>query len=161
MSCNICYRDLTLSTNFPFVFERFPFTPCNNQKFSLSAISNIQLLWNPNDNIPFTIFLYYQDKCQKLFFTGPDGSRVTCTIEKLETGLYRAKYRPVIVGTHSVIVTQRKQPITKQPFTVQVFDPLQVKLTDLSEAFCHRSATFKGNLLIHLLSLYTGCPWTL
>ncbi|KAG8281178.1 hypothetical protein J6590_063971 [Homalodisca vitripennis] len=74
---------------------------------------------------------------------GPDGSRVPCNIEKLETGLYRAKYRPTIVGTHSVTVTQRKQPITKQPFTVQVFDPLQVKLTELSEAFCHRAATFK------------------
>ncbi|RZF33012.1 hypothetical protein LSTR_LSTR012785 [Laodelphax striatellus] len=74
---------------------------------------------------------------------GPDGSRVPVTIDKLETGLFRAKYRPACVGTHSITILQRRQPITKQPFAVQVFDPLQVKLTDLSEAFCHRAATFK------------------
>lgn len=83
-------------------------------------------------------------KCVFCISTGPDGNRVACTLEKLETGLYRVKYRPVCVGTHNVTITQRKQPITKQPFAVQVFDPLQVKLTDLSEAFCHRAATFKG-----------------
>ncbi|XP_039301146.1 filamin-A [Nilaparvata lugens] len=74
---------------------------------------------------------------------GPDGSMVPVTIDKLETGLFRAKYRPACVGTHSITVLQRRQPITKQPFAVQVFDPLQVKITDLSEAFCHRAATFK------------------
>jgi Filamin/ABP280 repeat. len=75
---------------------------------------------------------------------GPDKKKVPITLDKLETGLYRAKYRPVMVGTHTVTVTQKKQPITKQPWTVQVFDPLQVKIMELSDALCHRAASFKG-----------------
>lgn len=74
---------------------------------------------------------------------GPDKKKVAISLEKLETGLYRAKYRPVMVGTHLVTVTQKKQPITKQPWSVQVFDPMQVKITDLTDALCHRAASFK------------------
>jgi hypothetical protein len=41
-------------------------------------------------------------------------------------------------------VFHQEQPISKQPFTVEVFDPQQVKIIEMEEAFCHRAASFKG-----------------
>jgi hypothetical protein len=78
------------------------------------------------------------------YFSGPDNNRVPCSVEKLETGLYRCHYQPVTVGTHFVTITQRMQSITKQPFTVQVFDPMAVKVYDISDAICGSPATLKG-----------------
>lgn len=77
-------------------------------------------------------------------FLGPDGKPVSILIDKLECGIYRVKYKPTVVGTHTVIVTQRKQPITKQPWNVQVFDPSRVKLIDISELIYNKTASFKG-----------------
>lgn len=65
-------------------------------------------------------------------------------MEKLESGLYRVKYKPTLVGNHLVTILQRKQPISKQPWNVQVFDPSRVKLFDMSDAFCDQPASFKG-----------------
>ncbi|XP_023727803.1 filamin-C isoform X3 [Cryptotermes secundus] len=75
--------------------------------------------------------------------TGPHGSHVPCYVKKLASGLYRAEYRPQQVGLHSIIVFHQEQPISKQPFTVEVFDPRQVKIVEMEEAFCHRAASFK------------------
>ncbi|XP_069676636.1 filamin-A isoform X2 [Periplaneta americana] len=74
---------------------------------------------------------------------GPDGSHVPCYVKKLGSGLYRAEYRPQQVGIHSITVFHQEQPISKQPFTVEVFDPRQVKIIEMEEAFCHRAASFK------------------
>lgn len=65
-------------------------------------------------------------------------------MEKLESGLYRVKYKPVLIGNHTVTVLLKKQPITKLPWSVEVFDPSKVKIFDISEAFCDQSASFKG-----------------
>lgn len=54
------------------------------------------------------------------------------------------RYKPLIVGTHNVTVLQRKQPIAKNPWVVQVFDPSKVKIFDKTEAFCNQTASFKG-----------------
>lgn len=67
-------------------------------------------------------------------------------MEKLESGLYRVKYKPMLVGNHKVTILQRKQPITKQPWSVEVFDPSKVRMFDLSDAFCDQPATFKSKL---------------
>ncbi|KDR11639.1 Filamin-A [Zootermopsis nevadensis] len=75
---------------------------------------------------------------------GPDSSHVPCYVKKLGSGLYRAEYRPQQVGLHSITVFHQEQPISKQPFTVEVFDPRQVKIIEMEEAFCHRAASFKG-----------------
>lgn len=66
-----------------------------------------------------------------------------CTATRLASGLIRVEYRPQQVGLHTVSVYHKQQPLTKQPLQVQVFDPLQVRVQDLSDAFCHRAATFK------------------
>lgn len=75
--------------------------------------------------------------------TGPDNKKIPCQVDRLESGLYRCQYRPEMVGPHSVIVTQRSHPITRQPFTAQVFNPAAVRIYDVSEAVCGSSATFK------------------
>lgn len=77
-------------------------------------------------------------------FLGPGGIHVPCYVKKLGSGLYRAEYRPQEVGLHSITVFHQEQPISKQPFTVEVFDPQQVKIIEMEEAFCHRAASFKG-----------------
>lgn len=74
---------------------------------------------------------------------GPHGSHVPCYVKKLASGLYRAEYRPQQVGLHSITVFHQEQPISKQPFAVEVFDPRQVKIVEMEEAFCHRAASFK------------------
>ncbi|XP_072156699.1 filamin-B isoform X2 [Bemisia tabaci] len=78
---------------------------------------------------------------------GPDNSKIPAQIEKLETGLYQVKYKPLLVGIHMISIFQRKQSITKQPWSVQVFDPMQVKLFGVSESFCHRPASLKINTI--------------
>ncbi|KAE8736626.1 hypothetical protein FOCC_FOCC017919 [Frankliniella occidentalis] len=74
---------------------------------------------------------------------GPDGAAVPCTATRLPSGLIRVEYRPQQVGLHTVSVYHKQQPLTKQPLHVQVFDPQRVRVQDLSDAFCHRAATFK------------------
>ncbi|XP_068086528.1 filamin-A isoform X1 [Anabrus simplex] len=78
---------------------------------------------------------------------GPTGSHVPCYVKRLSSGQYRAEYRPHQVGLHTITVFHNEQPITKQPFSVEVFDPRQAKVVDMEEAFCHRAATFKVDTL--------------
>lgn len=78
------------------------------------------------------------------FSIGPDGKALPVVLEKLESGLFRVKYKPTVVGNHTVTVLQKKQPISKHPWNVQVFDPTKVKIYDRSEAFCNQPASFKG-----------------
>nr|CAD7463461.1 unnamed protein product [Timema tahoe] len=73
----------------------------------------------------------------------PDGTMVPCIIKKSGGGLCRAEYRPQTVGPHSITVFLNQQPVTKQPYTCHVFDPKQVKVIDMEEAFCNRAASFK------------------
>ncbi|GLH04456.1 Uncharacterized protein GBIM_10161 [Gryllus bimaculatus] len=75
--------------------------------------------------------------------TGPMGTRVPCAMRRLPSGLWRAEYRPVSVGPHSVAVLQDGQPVSKTPYTVHIFDPRQARVVELEDAFCHRAATFK------------------
>jgi len=71
-------------------------------------------------------------------------------MEKLESGLYRVKYKPTLVGNHNVTILHRKQPIAKQPWSVQAFDPSRVRIFDMSDAFCDQPATFKGKFILKL-----------
>lgn len=82
--------------------------------------------------------------CKFSFFVGPNSKQIACKIDKLESGLYRGHYKPNEVGTHSVVITQKSHPITKQPFQVQVFNPAAVRILDISEAICGTTSTFKG-----------------
>jgi len=75
--------------------------------------------------------------------TGPDNKAIPCNVERLDSGLYRCQYQPVSVGPHSVVITQKSQPITKHPFSVQVYDPTAVRIFDVSEATTGSPATFK------------------
>ncbi|KAK9504384.1 hypothetical protein O3M35_010726 [Rhynocoris fuscipes] len=89
---------------------------------------------NPHSSEPTTI---------DAIVTGPNNKQIPCKIEKLESGLYRGHYKPNEVGTHSLVITQKSHPITKQPFQVQVFNPAAVRILDISEAICGSTATFK------------------
>ncbi|XP_063231927.1 LOW QUALITY PROTEIN: filamin-C [Bacillus rossius redtenbacheri] len=73
----------------------------------------------------------------------PDGSQLPCFVKKLGSGSHRAEYTPQLVGPHSITVYHNEQPISKVPFTVHAFDPAQVKIVEMDEAFCNRQASFK------------------
>ncbi|XP_014240191.1 filamin-A isoform X2 [Cimex lectularius] len=75
--------------------------------------------------------------------TGPNNKQILCNVEKLPSGLYRCHYQPSEIGTHLVFITQKSHPITKQPFSVQVFNPAAVQILDISEAEIDQLATFK------------------
>lgn len=76
-----------------------------------------------------------------------NGSSVPCRVQRINNVKHRATFTPVSAGTHQITVFHNEQPINKQPFAVEVFNPSAVRILDLEPGFTNRATSFKGNYL--------------
>ncbi|CAG0907410.1 unnamed protein product, partial [Cyprideis torosa] len=57
--------------------------------------------------------------------------------------VYRAEYRPVMIGLHRIEVYHRGHIISKTPFVVEVADPSKVKVLGIKEGQVGKDSVFK------------------
>lgn len=86
--------------------------------------------------------------------TGVAGKIVNNHIARLASGIYRVQYEPEVVGSYRVEIAHRGQPITDQPFYVQVTDPASVRIAEVHEAYAGKESYFIRKLYNDFFTLF-------
>lgn len=73
------------------------------------------------------------------------GSSVPCRVQRINSSKHRATFIPMTSGTYQITVFHNEQPINKQPFAIEVFNPSAVHILDLEPGFTNRATSFKGD----------------
>ncbi|KAK6644516.1 hypothetical protein RUM43_000783 [Polyplax serrata] len=71
------------------------------------------------------------------------GSSVPCRVQRINSSKHRATFIPMTSGTYQITVFHNEQPINKQPFAIEVFNPSAVHILDLEPGFTNRATSFK------------------
>lgn len=67
--------------------------------------------------------------------TSPVGARVVSQLRKTSRGTFRVEYTPMEVGPHKIACKYAETPLNGSPFVCEVFDPRNVRVSDLPDGF--------------------------
>jgi filamin len=75
--------------------------------------------------------------------TSPSGARVATQNRKTSRGTFRFEYIPQEVGSHKIACKYAGTELNGSPFTCEVYDPLNVRVSELTDGYVGKECTFQ------------------